>query len=211
MDGWQTMAALKQGPDTRDIPIIIVSVLSAQETESSQAESSQAEIAGWVRKPLDETALTRALERTIGTPARAPRVLLVEDDPALARVVMTMFEEHGIQVIHAQSGREAIEASQNANPDLLILDVGLPEGDGFDVVKWLRQQDRMARVPLVIYTAKDLDASDRERLTLGVTEFLTKCRVSPEEFERRVIRLLHHVMPEIGAPVRATPGNATKS
>lgn len=203
MDGWQTMAALKQNPATREIPIIVVSVLSPQTTESSQAD-----IAGWVRKPLDETVLIQALERAFGSQSRAPRVLFVEDDPALSRVVMTMFERHGIEVIHAQTGREAIEVSQDTHPDLLILDLGLPEGDGFDVVNWLRQQDRLCHVPLVVYTAKDLEASERERLKLGVTEFLTKCRVSPEEFEQRVIRLLHQVVPGAGTAVRAIPGNA---
>ena len=203
MDGWQTMAALKQRPATREIPIIVVSVLSAQGRESSQAD-----IAGWVRKPLDETVLIQTLQKAFGSQARVPRVLFVEDDLALARVVMTMFERDGMELIHAQTGREAIAACRNTHPDLLILDVGLPEGDGFEVVNWLRQQDGLCHVPLVIYTAKDLEPSERERLKLGVTEFLTKCRVSPEEFEQRVIRLLHQVIPGAGAAVRAVPDNA---
>lgn len=61
---------------------------------------------------------------------------------------------------------------------------------------------------MVVYTAKDLDASDREGLKLGVTEFLTKCRVSPEEFERRVISLLNQVIPAARAAIPATPGKA---
>jgi len=206
MDGWQTMAALKQNPATRDIPIIVVSVLSSQERESSQAD-----IAAWIRKPLDETVLVQALERTFGSQASAPRILLVEDDLALAPVVMTMFERHGIQVVHARTGREAIEASQKSHPDLLILDIGLPEGDGFSVVNWLRQHDQLRLIPLVVYTAKDLEASERERLKLGVTEFLTKCRVSPEEFEQRVITLLNQVIPNAGMPAPTTPRDAGAS
>lgn len=203
LDGWQTMAALRQNPATRDIPIIVVSVLPPREVGPSQGD-----IAAWVRKPLDETVLFQALERTVGSPARAPRVLLVEDDLALARVVMTMFERHRLEVVHARTGREALEASQKTEPDLLILDIGLPEGDGFSVVNWLRQHDRLRLVPLIVYTVRDLDPSDRERLKLGVTEFLTKCRIPPEEFEKRVINLLNQVVPGSGAPVRAVPGDA---
>jgi DNA-binding response OmpR family regulator len=83
--------------------------------------------------------------------------------------------------------------SQRILPDLLVLDLGLPERNGFAVVDWLRQHNYLYQVPLVIYTAWDLNESDREYLKLGQTLFLTKARVTPQEFERQVINLLNRV------------------
>jgi DNA-binding response OmpR family regulator len=87
-----------------------------------------------------------------------------------------------------------MHVSQQMIPDLVVLDVGLPECDGFAVVDWLRQHQRLCRVPLVIYTAHDLDERDRERLRLEQTLFLTKGRISPPEFEQRVVSLLNRII-----------------
>ena len=103
---------------------------------------------------------------------------------------MTFFDRHGVETHHAQKGREAIQLSQHILPDLLVLDLNISDGDGFAVVDWLRQHNRLYRTPLVIYTAKDLDHTDRARLKLGQTMFLTKGRIAPEEFEQEVINLL---------------------
>ena len=76
-------------------------------------------------------------------------------------------------------------------PDLLVLDIGLPEADGFEVVDWLRRHERLSALPMIVYTARELDEGDRERLRLGrTTEFLTKGRISPQDFEARVMALL---------------------
>jgi DNA-binding response OmpR family regulator len=115
----------------------------------------------------------------------------VEDDRDLATILRATFERHGIETYHAADGREAIELSQQVLPDLLVLDLGLPEPDGFQVVDWLRRHERLSALPVVVYTARELDAADRERLQLGAgTEFLTKGRITPQDFEQHVMRLL---------------------
>lgn len=75
---------------------------------------------------------------------------MVEDDLDLARVIIitTIFERQGIDAFHAATGREAIEMNQQITPDLLILDIGLPEGDGFSVVDWMRKYDQLRHAPL---------------------------------------------------------------
>jgi len=98
---------------------------------------------------------------------------------------------HGVKTFHTATGLEAIELSQQVMPDLLVLDIGLPEADGFEVVDWLRRHERLSALPVVVYTAKDLDETDRERLRLGeTTEFLAKGRITPKDFEQRVMGLL---------------------
>jgi len=189
MSGWEVMTALKAQPQTRDIPIIICSVLSP-----SEGATTPEGVAGWVRKPLEEGLLFQALDRAFQGRLRLPQVLLVEDDRDLSRVIIATFERHGIKIFHAGTGREAIDLVQHLAVDLIVLDVNLPEVDGFAVVDWLRQQQRLREIPLVVYTVHDLAASDRARLDLGHTEFLTKGRVSPEDFEQRVVGLLGRIV-----------------
>ncbi|HVH13128.1 MAG TPA: response regulator, partial [Longimicrobium sp.] len=116
-------------------------------------------------------------------------------DPTILDAVRFVLEPHGIRVeTLAEPGRfwETLEA---AAPDLLVLDLGIPHGDGYWVVESLRGEDGLRAVPIVVYTARELDEEDRERLRLGQTEFLVKGRVTPEEFEKRVVSLLNRIAP----------------
>lgn len=206
-DGWQTLVRLKALPETRDIPVIILSALNRFEGEATHPDALDG-VAEWVTKSVGEDSLVQAVDRILDTAKKTPRVLIVEDDADLARVLATMFQRHGIETFHALSGREAIALSQRSIPDLLVLDLVLPDGDGYSVVDWLKQHDRLHFVPLVVYTARDLDETDRERLRLGETNFLTKGRIPPEQFEKRVIQLLNRMFPGMGED---TTGNGETS
>ncbi|MBF2063122.1 MAG: PAS domain S-box protein [Calothrix sp. C42_A2020_038] len=188
MDGWETLAVLKQQIDTQNIPVIILSGLFP---DSSQIP---ADISDWIVKPPNLKLLCQALEKALARQNQSLKVLIVEDDRDLAQVLIAMFNRHGIETFYAQTGREALQVSQNIIPDLLVLDLGLPECDGFAVVDWLRQHNSLCRVPLVVYTARDLDENDRQRLKLGQTIYLTKGRITPQEFEQRVINLLNRIV-----------------
>lgn len=131
---------------------------------------------------------------TAWTPAASREqvdVLLVEDDHDLARVVIAALESEGINIVHAPDGREALEQLRRVLPSLIILDLVLPELDGYAVVDWIRRNTNLRNVPLLVYSAQEVQtAAEQQRLTLGPTEFLTKSRVSLEEFQQRVTRLL---------------------
>lgn len=188
MNGWETMAALKERSPTNNIPIILLSGLHPDQ------QSLQPDVIDWIVKPPDERRLSQALERALSLQGKQAKVLIVEDDLDLARVLVAMFERHGIQTFHARTGRQAIQLSQRIIPDLLVLDLVLPEGDGFAVVDWLRHHNRLCQVPLVVYTAADLGSAERQRLKLGQTLFLTKGRITSKEFEQQVIYLLRRVI-----------------
>ena len=194
LSGWDTALALSQAPETREIPIVILSVLPAD-----QATSSPVAVADWIGKPVDEKTLFKALDRALARQRAIERVLVVEDDPELASVLLTVFERHGVQAVQATSGTEAVELCRDLQPDLLVLDVGLPEGDGFWVVDWLRQHERMRNVPIVVYTARDLNAAERRRLDMGRTRFMTKGTVTLEQFERDVLDFVGAVAPRAEA------------
>ena len=187
MSGWDTMGALRGEITTCSIPVVILSGLAPEDSPAPF------DAAGWVSKPPDEHMLLHALEGALALAGHRPCVMVIEDDFDLARVITASFDKHGIESHHAATGQEAIDLGRELTPDLLILDLGLPDLDGFAVVEWLRTQERLRNVALIVYSAADPSAEDRERLRLGPTQFLIKSRVPPEEFERRVIKILDAV------------------
>ncbi len=190
MTGSDTLQALRRRPDTRAIPVVILSALKPMPRVQRTRE-----VVDWVEKPFQEQGLLHALEEAVSVRWKPRRVLLVEDDPDLARVLLEVFGRHGIEALHAPTGVEAVEHVRRAAPDLLVLDLGLPHGDGYWVVESLRGDEALRGIPMVVYTARELEEEDRERLRLGHTEFLTKGRVSPDEFEKRVVSLLNRIAP----------------
>ncbi len=192
VSGWQALALLREDEQTREIPIIVASVLSPREAGQTHP-LDQAALAGWLQKPFDERLLFEQLERIVGDASSPLKILLVEDDADLARVLIAGFARHGVTTYHATTGTEAIELASSIHPSLLILDVGLPQMSGYEVVKWLRRDQRLANVPVVVYSGADITEEERAQLKLGPTEFLMKTRIAPEEFEKRVMDLLDAV------------------
>jgi PAS domain S-box-containing protein len=188
LDGWQVMAVLKEHPETHKIPIIICSIFTPEDVCQPPGEFDD-----WVCKPVEETSLFESLRQVLANASKKLRVLVVEDDVELAELLVTLLKTHHIETWIAKTGREAIHLSQELKPDLLILDLILPEGDGFRVVDWLQQHNQLYNIPLVVYSAKDLDEPERNRLKLGDTEFLSKGRVTVQEFEQKVMTLLQQI------------------
>ncbi|CAA9324761.1 MAG: Circadian input kinase A [uncultured Gemmatimonadetes bacterium] len=186
MDGPQTLSALRATPETRDIPVVIFSVLSELE-----AGAGIADVAGWLTKPAEHSSIVNAVERALAGEVPRCDVLIVEDDDGIASVLRELFRGHGVTTMHVRTGAEAVEASQRTRFELLVLDLGLPDTDGFAVIDWLRRHDVLRQLPVLVYTARDVDDRDRERL--GVTEVMTKSRVSLEQFEHRAAELLGRV------------------
>ena len=189
ISGWTTIAALKERPQTTDIPIVILSALTPQEREAPLPD-----VADWVDKPIDAGTLLDALDNALTTPrGDVTRVAIVEDDLDLVEVMSALFEGKGIETFHAHTAAAAVELIPRVQPDLVVLDLMLPDGDGFEVAAALRRHDGLGALPLVVYTARDLSHWERERLRLGETEFLVKGRVSPQDFEQRVVGLLERI------------------
>jgi len=185
-DGWTAIAGLRADPRTRHVPVLIVS--------GTQPGPAPVGVAAWLTKPLDVGGLLAALEDVIADGGSRPCVLIVEDDPALTQVLAALFAEHGVMAVHAHTARDALRLSHDIAPDLLLLDLLLPDSDGFALVDWLREDPRLCRVPLVVYSALELDEDDKQRLRLGPTQFFTKARTDPSEVEQQVLELLDAVV-----------------
>jgi CheY-like chemotaxis protein/anti-sigma regulatory factor (Ser/Thr protein kinase) len=185
-DGWTAISALRADERTRDVPVIVISG-----TEPGRVPT---DVVAWLTKPLDIAWLLAELNVAVADGGAGPRLLIVEDDPALTGVLVALFAEHGVTAVAAHTARDALRLSQEIAPDLLLLDLLLPDGDGFDLVDWLREDPRLCRVPLVVYSALELDEHDKQRLRLGPTQFFTKARTNPADVQHQVLQLLDAVV-----------------
>ena len=200
LTGWQTIEKLKLNPMTANIPVVVLSVLSpAANASDTPALLSNAQ--GWVQKPFNESLLLAELGRVLHSGNGPGRILLVEDDEDLANVVLSSFEieKHrgkpngGIGIHHVTNAAAAKRSCESDPPDILILDLTLPDGSGFALVDWLRQQPKLRTLPLVVYSGREVTASEMEQLRLGPTQFLTKARVQPQDVEELVLAMMRHL------------------
>lgn len=186
MNGFEIFPLLRQAEARKQAPIVLLSLADQNPTDLP------AEAEGWVTKPISEDALLSELARVLCGPGEKARILIVEDDEGLARVIEHVFSRESIEVRVAHSRQDALDACLTFQPHLVVLDIGLPDGDGFNVVDWLRQHEALARLPLVVYSGRDLDPEEQRLLTLGPTHFLTKARVQPQQLEALVLTLLRN-------------------
>ncbi len=187
MNGWKILPLLRmKNPDVH-IPIVLLSV-----ADQNRPESLTADAEGWVKKPVDEDALLGELARVLCGPGEQARILVIEDDEDLAHVIGDVFTRDSIEVQVAHTRQAALDACDTFRPHLLVLDIELPDGDGFNVVDWLRQHESLARLPLVVYSGRELEPIERHLLTLGPTYFLTKAQVQPQQLEALVLTLLRN-------------------
>jgi signal transduction histidine kinase/CheY-like chemotaxis protein len=196
LDGWSVLAALRQDTELADIPVIMVTILDEQRRAASLGA------AGYLTKPIDRDRLRRIMGR-FRTPARATRVLLVEDDADQRERLRAWLEGQHWLVQEAANGREALACLQADRPDVILLDLMMPEMDGFAVVAALQKEPRWRDVPVIVITARDLDAQDRARLNSGVQSVLVKEAFRPAELVERIRRLASR--PQLSSGMDATP------
>lgn len=188
LSGWETLQQLRDNPMTAGVPVVVLSVLSPNLRGQLTGEAQ-----GWVQKPFNEHHLFTELARVLGSGEGPAQVLLVEDDQDLASVVVESFGAADVQVEHACTRQQAILHCISKRPDLLILDLTLPDGDGFSFVEWLRQRPETRSLPLVVYSGRDVSDCEMSQLRLGPTEFLTKAKVQPQEVEELVRSMVHRI------------------
>lgn len=189
MNGWEILPMLRRLDPASKTPVVLLSV-EDQPGPIDLLAKLPADTTGWVPKSVNEDALLGELARVLCGPGEKARILIVEDDVDLARVIGGVFARDNIDVQLAYSRQEALDACFTFQPQLVVLDIGLPDGDGFNLVDWLRQRQELARLPLVVYSGREFTAAERRQLTLGPTHFLTKVRVHPQQLEALVLTML---------------------
>jgi signal transduction histidine kinase/CheY-like chemotaxis protein len=196
LSGWETLQRLKETPATASIPVVVLSVIPATERTLLAGEAQ-----GWVQKPFNENLLLAELGRVLRAKAGPGQILLVEQDQSQAKVIMGSFEQAGIRMDHAATLQQAVDRCLLGAPDLIILDLTLPDGDGFSLVDWLRRQPALHSLPLVVYSSREVSEAEMQKLRLGPTQFFTKAKVRPSEVEELVLGMVSRL--RNGTPVAA--------
>jgi CheY-like chemotaxis protein len=143
----------------------------------------------YLTKPIDRDRLTAILKRHVGQ-EHSRSVLIVEDDADTREVTRRVLELGGWSVVEAENGRVGLERLASIRPGVILLDLMMPEMDGFEFVSELRKNPEWKSIPVVVVTAKDLTSEDRARLTGQVGLILQKGSYSREELLRETTALV---------------------
>ncbi|MGC9348091.1 MAG: GAF domain-containing protein [Anaerolineae bacterium] len=166
-DGWETIRALKSDPETRDIPIIICSIVSNKDKGLSMG------VADYLVKPVSERQLLRALARIDGGDEEG-HVLVVDDNADDRKLLRRILENADYKVTEVDGGEAAISHIRVDPPMLVVLDLMMPEVDGFAVLESLKANNATRQIPVVVVTAKELGGEERDRLQRRVESLLQK-------------------------------------
>jgi GAF domain-containing protein/CheY-like chemotaxis protein len=184
-DGWQVIQELKADAETRDIPVVMCSIVAEKGRGISLGASD------YLVKPILEQDLLAALDR-LNREAGRHLVLVVDDQAEHRQLLRRMIEsQDGYEVVEASGGQEAIELLQDMHPHIIMLDLMMPEMDGFAVLETVKTNETTRSIPIVVVTAKELTEEDRERLNNHVAALVQKGPMEQEELLEDVAAALH--------------------
>ncbi|MBI1774183.1 MAG: response regulator [Proteobacteria bacterium] len=183
LDGWTVLAALKGDPGLAAIPVILVTIVD---------ERTRGYMLGaidYVLKPIDRSRLSGVLQR-LSAPSSGQVVLVMEDEEVTRSIIRETFERAGWSVDEAVNGLDGLGRLKERKPDAIVLDLMMPEMDGFEFLQQIRQHDEWRSIPILVVTAMDLTAEHRGVLTGAVQRILQKGAYSHQELLSEVALLL---------------------
>jgi CheY-like chemotaxis protein len=164
MDGWTVLSALMADPQLAQIPVIMLTIVDDERTGYALGA------ADYLTKPVDRARLRAVLNQY----RRDLPILVVDDDAGVRQLLRRMLDAEGYSAVEACNGREALSLVGERSPGAILLDLMMPEMDGFEFLGALREREAWREIPVVVITAKDLTAQDRERLNGSVLRILQK-------------------------------------
>ena len=187
-DGWQVLGELKRDADTRDIPVIVCSILEQQERGFSLGA------ADYLLKPILEDDLISALNRLNGD-GTIHEVLVIDDDPQSLRLMEKIFQESSYKLTLAQGGPAGWNVIAAHPPQAVILDLFMPEMDGFTILEKMRENVRLRDIPVVIVSGGDLSADQRKQLTDFGQRLISKSMLD----EKDLLNIIQKALARVGA------------
>jgi CheY-like chemotaxis protein len=192
-DGWQVLRDLKDCPQTSSIPIIICSIVHDERRGFSLGAID------YLVKPIVEDELLAALSR-LGHPRakhlerEEPEVLVIDDHADDILLIRRILEgQHGYRVIEASGGKAGIDLVIQRQPDIIILDLMMPEVDGFAVLEAIKREPETRTIPVIVVTAKELTEEERQRIDSQVEVLLRKGLFTEHELLEGVAKALGRV------------------
>ncbi len=187
MDGWELLGRLKRMPTLKHVPVVIISIVA------DRTKGFALGAAAVMQKPIARQELYQSLVELGLIPRESTEpltVLVVDDDPKAVELVAVRLGDLASSVLRAYGGREAIEIARQQLPDLLVLDLMMPEVNGFDVVAALAHQPDTARIPILVVTAKKVTTEDRATLSGCVAAIVEKADFDRDRFRAEVRRAM---------------------
>jgi CheY-like chemotaxis protein len=185
MDGWDFLARLKSEPAHAHIPVVIISIVADGSKGLSLGASTV------MQKPITADELAGALaDLGFVQPDGTATVLVIDDDPKSVEIISTYLEKAGYTVLRTYSGAEGLQVAQSHQPNLIILDLMMPEIGGFDIVETLKSAPETAQIPIIVLTSKYLSADDRKVLNGHVLQVVEKSQFNHGNFIGEVHRAL---------------------
>ena len=185
LDGWSVLLALKAERDLRDIPVIMLTMVDDPDRGFALGAAE------FATKPVDRARLSLILKKYTCPRPPCP-VLLVEDDPVTREVTRRILQKEGWKVSEAENGRVALECMELERPRLIVLDLMMPEMDGFEFAARVRKKLEWRSIPIVVLTGYDLSAKERQRLSGYVETILQKAGDSREALLLQLRDFLDH-------------------
>lgn len=195
MDGWEVLQGLKNNPATRNIPVIIVSVSEEKETGFALGAI------GYVAKPVSEKMLLAEIWKIARPDTRS--IMIVDDNDMDRRKISQIVEQEGLIPVIAHDGAVCLEMIRQNIPDILVLDLMMPEPDGFAVLETIRSTPETLDLPVIVVTAKELTDEDRKKLSGNVASVLEKSGVTSGTLVGEIKRILKALDPGSKHPKRS--------
>ena len=187
MDGWAVLTRLKEDPETSAIPVIMATVLEDQSIGYTLGAI------GYLTKPIQKEQLTQLLNK-YQSKLSSRLILVVDDDSNNRGLMRRQLEKENWNVIEADNGKNALIQLEQNSPALILLDLMMPEMDGFEVINQLRQREEWRDLPVIIVTAKDLTEADRQQLNGYVEKIIQKGAYQRQDLLQEIRQCLEQVI-----------------
>jgi signal transduction histidine kinase/DNA-binding response OmpR family regulator len=200
VDGWAVLSSLKGDPQICNIPVIMITMVD------DPVKGRTLGAADYLTKPLDRERLLSVLRKYRGAHTSGP-VLVVEDDASARELMARALEGEGWTVCAAENGRAALQMMAEAQPDLIVLELMMPDMDGFQFLAELQRREAWRKVPVVVVTAKDLSVTDKLRLEGHVQRIFRKGTYVKEELLGEIRGLVQRRQPSGQTTIEIRPGD----
>ena len=197
MDGWTVLDRVKHDPDICHIPIHIIS------SDDRLQRGFHLGAIDYLQKPISSESLTAALSEIksfVDRPIK--RLLVIEDDVVQAQSIIELIGSGDVESMAVYSGAEALDALQSNHFDCIVLDLGLPDMNGFELMEQIRQQSGRSKPPIVVYTGKELTRQEETQLKRLAETIIVKDVRSPERLLDETALFLHRVQANLPQPKR---------
>ncbi|HHT9110672.1 MAG TPA: protoglobin domain-containing protein [Candidatus Brocadiaceae bacterium] len=188
-DGWEVLKELKADKDVKDIPVLVISIIDNKDIGFGLGATD------YLNKPVSRNDLLAKLASYGFKPTvnNVPtKVLIIDDDPKSVDLFSTLLQSEGYEVFKAYGGQEGIDKTFFCKPELILLDLMMPEVSGFDVVDKLKTSTETNTIPIIVITAKDLTQADKDKLNHYVSLVVKKGKYSKERFLNDIASLRRH-------------------